>query len=187
MFDLGLTDKCTLITGGSDGLGRATAVRFATEGARVVICGRRADYLQEQAQAIASETGGEVHALQADVSSAEDCARLIADTERLLGGIDCLINNAGASAAASLMDVDDAAWQADFELKVMAAKMPSRPHPGLDDERNASRLDIGGGQLLAKLQGRNRRRARAECDSTALLPTLEGLANRRPLAALSLG
>ena len=121
MFDLGLTGKRALVTGGSDGLGRATAHRLASEGARVVICGRRPDYLTAQAEAMAAETGGEVHAVQADVSRAEDCARLMDETTRLLGGLDILVNNAGASAAASVMDVEDEAWQADFDLKVMAA------------------------------------------------------------------
>lgn len=121
MFDLELTGKRVLITGGSDGLGRATAHRFATEGARVVICGRRAEYLEQAAQSLATETGGEVHAVQADVSNADDCARLMEQALARLGGLDILINNAGASAAASLMDVEDTAWQADFDLKVMAA------------------------------------------------------------------
>ena len=121
MFDLELQGRRVLITGGSDGLGRATAHRFASEGAHVVICGRRAEYLVDAAAVLAAETGGTVHAVPADVSKAEDCARLMAKATDLLGGLDVLINNAGASAAASLMDVDDAAWQADFDLKVMAA------------------------------------------------------------------
>ena len=121
MFDLEITGKKALITGGSDGLGRATAVRLAAEGAEVVICGRRADYLLAAATDIAAETGGQVHAVAADVSKAEDCARLMNETQARLGGLDILVNNAGASAAASLMDVGDAAWQADFDLKVMAA------------------------------------------------------------------
>lgn len=121
MFDLELTGKKALITGGSDGLGRATAARLAREGAEVVICGRRADYLTKAAGAISAETGGTVHGVQADVAQAADCARLIEETAGRLGGLDILVNNAGASAAASLMDVDDAGWQADFDLKVMAA------------------------------------------------------------------
>ncbi len=121
MFDLELTGKKAIVTGGSDGLGRATAHRLAAEGAEVVICGRRADHLADQAAAISSETGGTVHAVQADVSIGEDCARLMAEATAKLGGLDILINNAGASAAASLMAVEDAAWQADFDLKVMAA------------------------------------------------------------------
>lgn len=121
MFDLGLQGKKALVTGGSDGLGRATAVRLAAEGAQVVICGRRPDYLDDAAKSIAAETGGTVHAVTADVAKAEDCARLMEQTNSLLGGLDILVNNAGASAAASLMAVDDAAWQADFDLKVMAA------------------------------------------------------------------
>ncbi|MEM7190532.1 MAG: SDR family oxidoreductase [Pseudomonadota bacterium] len=121
MFDLGLAGKRALITGGSDGLGRATAHRMATEGAEVVICGRRGDYLAEQAALLSAETGKEVRAIQADVSIADDCARLMDETAARLGGLDILINNAGASAAASLMEVDDDGWQADFDLKVMAA------------------------------------------------------------------
>lgn len=121
MFDLKLGGKTALITGGSDGLGRATAHRLASEGARVAICGRRADYLKDQAAALRAETGGEVLAIQADVARAEDCARLIEDTTAAFGGLDILVNNAGASAAASILEVNDAAWQADFDLKVMAA------------------------------------------------------------------
>lgn len=121
MFDLELTGKKAIVTGGSDGLGRATAHRLASEGVEVVICGRRADYLADVAGQIAGTTGGTVHAVQADVSSGEDCERLMAEAGERLGALDILVNNAGASAAHSLMEVDDAAWQADFDLKVMAA------------------------------------------------------------------
>ena len=149
MFDLGLRDKVAIVTGGSDGLGRATAQRLASEGVKVVICGRREDYLRQAAGDLSDETGGMVHPVNADVTDAEDCARLVAETEAQFGGIDILINNAGASAASALEDVSDEAWQADFDLKVMAAVRlcravaPSMQARGGGSIVNAS---IGGGK-----------------------------------------
>ena len=149
MFDLELTGKKAIVTGGSDGLGRATAHRLAQEGAEVVICGRRGDYLSDVAAALGAETGGTVHAVQADVSKGEDCARLMDEALAALGGLDILINNAGASAAASLMDVDDEAWQADFDLKVMAAVRLCRaavPHMRARGGGSIVNAAIGGGK-----------------------------------------
>ncbi len=121
MFDLELTGKVAIVTGGSDGLGRAAAGRLAAEGASVVICGRRAEHLDAAAAALAAETGGAVRAIAADVTDADACAALVAGTLDAFGGLDILVNNAGTSAAASLMDLDDEDWRGDFELKVMAA------------------------------------------------------------------
>ena len=67
MFDLGLKNKVVLITGGSDGLGYASAELLASEGTRVVICGRRGDYLKEKAKIISEKTNNEVLGIQADV------------------------------------------------------------------------------------------------------------------------
>ena len=60
MFDLGLKNKVVLITGGSDGLGYASAELLASEGAKVVICGRREDYLKEKAKIISEKTKNDV-------------------------------------------------------------------------------------------------------------------------------
>ena len=80
MFDLGLKNKVVLITGGSDGLGYASAELLASEGARVVICGRRGDYLKEKAKIISEKTNNEVLGIQADVSKVEDCKNLVEQT-----------------------------------------------------------------------------------------------------------
>jgi NAD(P)-dependent dehydrogenase (short-subunit alcohol dehydrogenase family) len=121
MLDLGLTGKVALITGGSDGLGYATAARLAAEGARVAICARREGHLEAAAAELRNTTGGEVLAVVADVARAADCERFIDEAVAAFGGVDILINNAGTSAARSLEEVDDDAWQADIDLKLMAA------------------------------------------------------------------
>jgi 3-oxoacyl-[acyl-carrier protein] reductase len=121
MLDLGLENKVALITGGSDGLGRAAAARLAAEGARVAICARRGPHLEAAAAALRESSGAEVLAIAADVARADDCARFVEEAAAAFGGIDILINNAGTSAAHGLEELDDDAWQADIDLKLMAA------------------------------------------------------------------
>ena len=120
-MDLELGGKVALITGGSDGLGRATAARLAAAGARVAICARRAPHLEQAAAELRAATGGDVRGIVADVSRAEDCRRFVEEAMHAFGGVDILVNNAGTSAARGLEEVDDDAWYADLELKLMAA------------------------------------------------------------------
>ena len=85
MFDLELSGKVALVTGGSDGLGRAAAHRLAAEGALVVICGRRAAHPQQAAQEMTAavlaswNNGRPVVGLLCSVTNAEDCVALIAE------------------------------------------------------------------------------------------------------------
>lgn len=119
-MDLGLGSKVALVTGGSLGLGKAVAARLAQEGASVVIAARGRELL-EQVAADMRAAGGRVTAVQADVSSAADCARLVEETTRAFGRLDVLVNNAGTSARGQFESVTDEAWQADFDLKLFAA------------------------------------------------------------------
>jgi NAD(P)-dependent dehydrogenase (short-subunit alcohol dehydrogenase family) len=118
--DLGLGGKAALITGGSDGLGRATAERLAREGARVAICARDPGRLGVAAEAL-RRGGADVLALQADVTRPEDLEAAVQGTLERFGRLDILVNNAGVSAARPFEEVDDGAWQADLDLKVFAA------------------------------------------------------------------
>jgi 3-oxoacyl-[acyl-carrier protein] reductase len=120
-MDLGLAGKAAIITGGSAGIGRAVALSLAREGVRVAICARRAEPLEEAAAGLREDTGGEILAVPADVANADDVRRLLDRAVERFGGLDILVNNAGTSAASPFGDVDDAAWQADLDLKLFAA------------------------------------------------------------------
>ncbi|WP_298665460.1 glucose 1-dehydrogenase [uncultured Methanofollis sp.] len=91
-------DRVALITGGSSGIGRATAAAFAAEGARVVI-GSRHKETGEQAVATVRDAGGEALWVEADVSRDEDVERLVAATVETFGGIDYAFNAAGVAGA----------------------------------------------------------------------------------------
>ncbi len=119
-MDLGLKRKVAVITGASDGLGRATAERLAEEGAAVAVCARGTDRLRRIADEI-RRRGAEVLDLQADVTRPGDLERVVTATLDRFGRIDILVNNAGTSAAHPFETVDDQAWQADLELKLFAA------------------------------------------------------------------
>ena len=121
MLELGLKGKVAIVTGGSEGLGRATADRFAREGVRVAICARRKDVLEQTAEAIRRSTGGEILAQPADVTRPDEVEGFVRAVVGRFGGVDILVNNAGTSAAAGFEKVDDATWQTDFDLKLMAA------------------------------------------------------------------
>tara|TARA_B110000116_G_scaffold100211_1_gene87111 strand:- start:7397 stop:8212 length:816 start_codon:yes stop_codon:yes gene_type:complete len=120
-MDLGLQGKSAIVTGGSEGIGKATAARLAQEGANVLICARRADVLSQAEAEIRAVAVGEVVSLSADVTSQTDCGRVIAEANSRFGGIDILINNAGQSAGGSFPDVEMQKWYSDLDLKLMAA------------------------------------------------------------------
>jgi 3-oxoacyl-[acyl-carrier protein] reductase len=121
MMELGLKDKIAIITGGSEGLGRAAAERLAREGARVAVGARRKDVLERAADGLRKATGGDVLALPTDVRQPAQVEALVNAVVTRWGGVDILVNNAGTSAAAPFEKVDDTAWQDDIDLKLLAA------------------------------------------------------------------
>ena len=119
-MDLKLKGKVAIVTGGTQGIGKATALLLAAEGASVVIVARGRELLDAVAADIRA-AGGKVAAVQADVSTAADCERVIAGALEAFGRIDILVNNAGTSATGAFESVTDATWQADFDLKLFGA------------------------------------------------------------------
>jgi 3-oxoacyl-[acyl-carrier protein] reductase len=120
MLDLGLTGKVAIVTGGSEGMGRACAERLTREGVKVTICARSKEILENTAAALRAG-GGDVLAVPADVTRAEDVGSVVRATVDRFGGVDILVNNAGTSSAAGFEKVDDDTWHQDIELKLMAA------------------------------------------------------------------
>jgi NAD(P)-dependent dehydrogenase (short-subunit alcohol dehydrogenase family) len=120
-MDLGLTNKVAIITGGSEGIGKAAAHRMAEEGARVLIVARRPDVLEAAAQEIKNATRGTVVPVAGDVTETETINRVVKTALDSFGRIDILVNNAGVSMAKPFETVSDADWESDFSLKVWGA------------------------------------------------------------------
>ena len=119
-MDLGLKGKVAIVTGGTQGIGRATAELLAKEGASVLIAARNPERLESVAAGIRA-AGGSVATVSADVGKAADCERVVAEALKAFGRVDILVNNAGTSATGEFESVTDAAWQADFDLKLFGA------------------------------------------------------------------
>ena len=94
---------------------------LAREGARVVICARRMDVLQQAADDIAESTGAEVVPIRADVGNQEDIERLVQTAIDRFRQLNILVNNVGLSQMYAFRDVTDEQWHADIELKLFAA------------------------------------------------------------------
>jgi NAD(P)-dependent dehydrogenase (short-subunit alcohol dehydrogenase family) len=111
--------KVALITGGSDGIGRASAIRLAEEGAHVIICARRPGPLAE-AEAAVRAVGGSVEALQLDVGDTDAYERAIVDAANRHGRLDALMNNAMSVHYAPILDISLEDWRADFRVNTDA-------------------------------------------------------------------
>ena len=109
-----LKDKIIVITGGASGIGAAMARRFASEGAKMLVC---ADRDLAGARAVADEIGGV--AIKTDVSLAADISNLIDTVESDIGPIDMFVSNAGITTGGGV-EVDDAAWQNIWDINVLA-------------------------------------------------------------------
>jgi NAD(P)-dependent dehydrogenase (short-subunit alcohol dehydrogenase family) len=120
-----LQGKTALITGGGGGIGRATALLFASEGAAVGIV----DLNQERGQAVAHEiwmAGGRAIFECADVTRAADCRRAVERTVREFGGIHILFNNAGIIRRASAVEISEEDWDAVMAVNVKSVFLMSR-------------------------------------------------------------
>ena len=120
-----LAGKVALVTGGSSGIGRATAILFAREGSSVVI----ADLLEEAGRSVAAEingAGGVAIFESADVTRAADCRRVVERTIRNFGKIDILFNNAGIMRRATVLELSEEEWDRVMAVNVKSVYLLSR-------------------------------------------------------------
>src|SRR5436305_8250171 len=113
-MDLKIAGKTALITGGSKGIGRATAEVLAGEGCNVILVAREQGTLDEAAAAIRAKRQVNVRTIAADLSSDAAVRKVAAEA----GDLDILVNNAGAIPPGDVLAVDDATWRAAWDLKV---------------------------------------------------------------------
>jgi NADP-dependent 3-hydroxy acid dehydrogenase YdfG len=113
-----LEGRTALITGGSSGIGEALALSMAAEGASVALGARRGDRLEEIASRIGAD-GGTAVAIEADVSDEEQAKRLVETAHSELGGLDCLVNNAGVMLLGPLQGADPGEWRTMIEVNCL--------------------------------------------------------------------
>ncbi len=119
-MDLGLTNKSVFVAAASKGLGLATALEFAREGARVTIASRSLEQLEAAQQDIMVATGQRVGIVQMDVTNPEDTKRAIHAAVEHNGGLNVLVTNAGGPPGGGFADMEDEDWNGGFELTLMS-------------------------------------------------------------------
>ena len=120
-MDLELTGKVAVITGGSVGIGLAVARALAKEGVHVLLCARDEARLNKVAADIAAAHAVRAVGVAADVSRADDIARVVATAGDTFGGVDILVNNAGTGSNETILAAPDDKWQYYWDLHVMAS------------------------------------------------------------------
>lgn len=135
-MDLGLTDKACIVTGASRGIGLATTNLLREAGARVLMVARDLDALRA-----ACETCDDTDFLAADVTDPDAARLIVATCEEQLGRVDVLVNNAGTSHTKPLEELEDADWQAQWDLHVMGSMRLMR-------EAAPRMAQAGGGRII---------------------------------------
>ena len=131
-MDCRMDGRTAIVTGGSMGLGRAIAHEYARSGANVAMVARRQDVLDEAKTEIVAEANGKVEGFVCDMSDAAAIGSMFEAVTATLGPVDIIVNNAGSSQRGPFLEITDAMWQADLELKLFGAiRLTRLAFPGM--------------------------------------------------------
>jgi 3-oxoacyl-[acyl-carrier protein] reductase len=119
-MNLGLHNKIAIVTAASQGLGKASAMALAQEGATVVICSRRKKEITEAAEEIHQTTGATILPFVIDVTKPEDIQRLVGETKQRFKTVHVLVNNAGGPPTGSIGSLTDEDWRKGHDLTLMS-------------------------------------------------------------------
>ncbi|WP_349743561.1 SDR family NAD(P)-dependent oxidoreductase [Roseateles cavernae] len=140
-----LAGKVALITGAGSGIGRATALLFAREGARVAVCDLNPAGGAATVAAVRG-AGGEAVFVEADVARAADCERAVHQTLAAFGRLDVLFNNAGITRRANVVDTSEADWDAVMAVNVKSIFLMSKyAVPVMAEQGGGSIINAGSG------------------------------------------
>jgi NAD(P)-dependent dehydrogenase (short-subunit alcohol dehydrogenase family) len=140
-MELGLQDKVAVVTGGTSGIGLATARVFLAEGAAVAICGRDPARLACARGSLLEDVEHKrLLAIQCDVLDKEAVGRFAGAVERWAGRCDVLVNNAGQARMSTFADTSDDAWREELELKFFSQIHPVRAFKPLLDKSDAAAI-----------------------------------------------
>jgi NAD(P)-dependent dehydrogenase (short-subunit alcohol dehydrogenase family) len=118
-MDLALGGKKAIVTGASEGIGKAITISLAREGVDVAICARRKEPLEQAAAEIAKATGRKIFPITADLTNPVDAENFIKKAHQALGRIDILVNNAGSAPGGVLEHLKEEEWASALQLKFM--------------------------------------------------------------------
>lgn len=118
-MELNLSGKTAVVTGGSEGIGKAIAMTLAREGVDVAICARRPEALEATAKEIADATGRRIVAIPADLTDDASARNFIETALKELGSIDILVNNAGSAPGGVIETLTEDDWAQALQLKFM--------------------------------------------------------------------
>jgi meso-butanediol dehydrogenase / (S,S)-butanediol dehydrogenase / diacetyl reductase len=134
-----LADRVVIVTGAGSGIGRVIAMRFAGQGARLVLADRVGDW----AEAVARELGGDATATTTDVTVGADVDAMVATGEEAFGRIDVLVNNAAVCEGDDILRIDEATWDADVTGVLKSAFLCSkRVLPGMIERGRGAIVNI---------------------------------------------